>query len=447
MVAVPSRVLNRDEMSPETASKAPESHRDGAASLREVDNAAIRIVNLEKYFRREKGDHVAAIDHVSLEVERGSMVTVLGPSGCGKTTLLRCIAGLETPTGGEIWADGQLLSSGARGIVVPPERRQFGMMFQSYAVWPHMSVFANVGYPLKVRRWSKARIAERVATILGIVGIEHLRNEYPARMSGGQQQRVALARSLVNDPKVMLFDEPLSNVDAKVREELRVELLAMQQEIGFAGVYVTHDQEEAMAISDRIVVMHEGKALQVGSPREIYGRPASRFVASFIGIANMWEGVLDRDDEGSATATVTCEIGAVAVAAQNVPAELEGNDVVVVARPEAVTVSDRDPGALGHGNVWRGTLRTEMFRGSHSEFFVEVNGRIVRGRGSHDFMSGQGDTIAVGDEVFVVAPPHKLRVLSRLDPAWAKVASSADRPRSMTRLVHRNRPDRDPTVE
>ena len=261
-------------------------------ALPEEDNVVLRIIALEKRFRREKGDEVRAIDSVSLDLERGSMVTVLGPSGCGKTTLLRCIAGLEIPTGGEIWNEGRLLSSGDRGILVPPERRQFGMMFQTYAIWPHMSVFRNVAYPLKGRGWSKARITERVESILNIVGIEHLRNEYPGRMSGGQQQRVALARSLVNEPKVILFDEPLSNVDAKVREDLRLELLSMQKEIGFAGVYVTHDQDEAMAISDRIVVMSDGKVLQVGTPREIYRKPVSRFVASFIGVANMWEGRL-----------------------------------------------------------------------------------------------------------------------------------------------------------
>jgi iron(III) transport system ATP-binding protein len=369
---------------------------------------ALRIVGLEKHFRREHGEQVLAVDDVSLEVETGSMVTVLGPSGCGKTTLLRCVAGLETPTGGEIWNGPKLLSSGERGVIVPPERRHFGMMFQSYAVWPHMSVFGNVAYALKGRGLSKAAVTERVENILRVVGIGHLRNEYPAQMSGGQQQRIALARSLVNEPRVMLFDEPLSNVDAKVREELRVELLAMQQQIGFAGVYVTHDQEEAMAISDRIVVMHEGKVLQVGSPEDIYRRPSSRFVASFIGVANLWEGRIEQSAAAGRIA-VRCELGTVTVDARNVTADGRDAEVVVMARPEALSVSAHEPGAPGHENVWRGSVKARMYRGAHTEVFVDVNECVLRGR--------TADEIELGDDVYVAAPPGALRVLPSGHPS------------------------------
>jgi iron(III) transport system ATP-binding protein len=234
-------------------------------------------------------------------------------------------------------------------------------------------------------------------------------------MSGGQQQRVALARSLVNEPKVMLFDEPLSNVDAKVREELRVELLAMQQKIGFAGVYVTHDQEEAMAISDRIVVMYEGKALQVGSPHEIYRRPSSRFVASFIGVANLWDGSRSQDAEDEVAVAVECELGRVSVDPANDTAGPEQPEVVVVARPEAVLVYAEEPVGLAHGNVWRGTVKAEMYRGAHTDVFVEVGDLVVRGR---IVDSGQALVqVNVGDEVYVVAPPARLRVLSRGGPA------------------------------
>jgi iron(III) transport system ATP-binding protein len=398
--------------------------------LREGDNVVLRILTLEKHFQREKGEQVRAIDNVSLDIERGAMVTVLGPSGCGKTTLLRCIAGLEIPSGGEIWNEGRLLSSGARGIIIPPERRQFGMMFQSYAVWPHMSVFRNVAYPLRGRDWPRSRVTERVENILEIVGIKHLRNEYPGRMSGGQQQRVALARSLVNEPKVILFDEPLSNVDAKVREDLRLELLSMQQKIGFAGVYVTHDQDEAMAISDRIVVMNEGKVLQLGTPREIYRQPASRFVANFIGAANMWEGnVTSRS--GSGATVVACEIGDAVVTSGL--ASTGGEGVVVVARPEALTVSSQAPRGGGHANIWSGTLRTEMFCGDHTEYFVEIRGRLVRGRSSQDQPAGR-TPLAVGDAVFVSAHPNELTILPRVDsvPSEALSVDPSVAPREKT---------------
>jgi iron(III) transport system ATP-binding protein len=389
------------------ASSGPGDAKGPGVPLPERDEPVLRIVGLHKTFKREKGDEVRAIDNVNLELGRGVMVTVLGPSGCGKTTLLRCIAGLETPTGGEIWNERRLLSSGERGIIVPPERRQFGMMFQTYAIWPHMSVYRNVAYPLKMRGLSKKQIRERVDNILRVVGIERLRNEYPAQMSGGQQQRVALARSLVNEPKVILFDEPLSNVDAKVREDLRLELLAMQKEIGFSGVYVTHDQDEAMAISDQIVVMNEGKTLQVGTPREIYRQPSSRFVANFIGVANMWEG-----HRAPAATVVTCEIGAVVVETGRSAVPDAETDVVVIARPEALTVSAHEPSGVGHTNMWRGILRTEIFRGDHTEYFVEIRGTVVRARSLREDTPGR-DALAVGDEVYVAVSPHELRVIPR----------------------------------
>jgi iron(III) transport system ATP-binding protein len=397
------------------------------------------VVGLEKAFRRQKGSHVAAVNDVSLEIEAGSMVTVLGPSGSGKTTLLRCIAGLEVPSGGEIWNGDRLLSSGAAGIIVPPEKRGFGMMFQSYAVWPHMTVFGNVAYPLQARRMSKPQIQERVTRMLDVVGIGRLRDEYPATLSGGQQQRVALARCLVNDPRVILFDEPLSNVDAKVREELRVELLAMHKRLGFAGVYVTHDQEEAMVISDRIVVMNEGKVVQIGTPQEVYRRPTSRFVANFIGVANMWEGSLKRDASDADMTTVMTSAGDIRVATANVPREISSDSdaVIVMARPEAFSIATERPGDTYGMNVWQGVLRAEMFRGSHTEFLVEAAGRMVRIR------TNEHRAIPEGGTVFIVASGHQLRVLrdsegsmiqsrpavddARQTSPWTDPSSSADR--------------------
>jgi iron(III) transport system ATP-binding protein len=373
------------------------------------DDLALRVVDLQKQFQRERGGRVAAVDGLSLDIERGTMVTVLGPSGCGKTTLLRCIAGLERPTGGEIWAGKRLLSSN-KGILVPPERRGFGMMFQSYAVWPHMSVFENVAYSLKVRRLSRSEIESRVTKILDVVGIAHLRSEYSTRLSGGQQQRIALARCLVSDPEVILFDEPLSNVDAKVREELRVELLAMQRRIGFAGVYVTHDQEEAMAISDRIVVMNEGKAVQIGSPREIYRMPASRFVASFIGVVNLWSGRIS-GSAGDDGRLVRTELGDIAVARENLPRALDadGAKVDLVVRPEALSVIRQAVGAAPGMSVLPGVLRAEMFRGSHTDMFVEVGSHIVRARADEE------TGIQIGEAVRVMVPAQRVRALPEAD--------------------------------
>jgi iron(III) transport system ATP-binding protein len=373
----------------------------------------IRLVNLERHYRRQHGGQVAAVNGVSLAIEPGTMVTILGPSGSGKTTLLRCIAGLEAPTSGEIWRGTQLLSSGARGIVVPPERRNFGMMFQSYAVWPHMTVFENVAYPLHVRRLPKAEVEDRVGQMLGIVGIPALRSEYPANLSGGQQQRVALARCLVSDPKVILFDEPLSNVDAKVREELRVELLAMHKRLGFAGVYVTHDQEEAMVISDRIVVMNDGMVMQVDTPQQVYRRPVSLFVANFIGVANTWEGRIHRGGPGGLM--VATEVGDMVVATENVSGGLgsNGEEVVVMARPEGLTVAAVRPSDAAGQTVLPGVLRATMFRGSHGELLVEIGRHMVRVRYNQD------PALKEGREVFVIATPHALFVLPRSEGSVA----------------------------
>jgi iron(III) transport system ATP-binding protein len=387
-------------------------------------STTLRVVNLEKHFRRQKGSNVAAVNGVSLEIEPGSMVAVLGPSGSGKTTLLRCIAGLETPTGGEIWAGDQLLSSGERGVIVPPEKRNFGMMFQSYAVWPHMTVFGNVAYPLKVRGLPRAEIEQRVAEMLQVVGIQNLRDEYPSNVSGGQQQRVALARCLVRNPRLILFDEPLSNVDAKVREELRVELLAMHKRLGFSGVYVTHDQEEAMVIADRVVVMNEGKAVQVDTPQQVYRRPRSQFVARFVGTANMWEGRVKPDGRSATTTTVTTAMGDMSVATENVPQGLgsAGADVVVMARPEGLSITPDRPADAADVTVLPGILRAEMFRGSHSELLVEMGDQVVRVR------SNQSHALLEGNAVYVLASSRALRLLPRSGEPTAESTAMFGRP-------------------
>ncbi|MFP4383141.1 MAG: ABC transporter ATP-binding protein [Spirochaetia bacterium] len=235
----------------------------------------------------KKFDATLAVDHLSLDVPDGEFVSLLGPSGCGKTTTLRMIAGFIEPTAGTVEIGGKIFSDPHAGIFIPPEQRNLGMVFQSYAVWPHMNVYKNIAYPLKVRKTAKAEIKERVQRAAEQVKMPELLKRYPGQLSGGQQQRVALARALVAQPKVLLLDEPLSNLDAKLREEMRLEIKELQRRIGITIIFVTHDQVEAMVLSDRIAVMNKGKILQVGSPREIYENPADEFAARFIGAANL----------------------------------------------------------------------------------------------------------------------------------------------------------------
>ena len=230
---------------------------------------------------------VLAVDGVSLTVADGRLLTLLGPSGCGKTTTLRMIAGLEQNDSGRVAIGGRIVSDPAHGVFVTPERREIGMVFQSYAIWPHMTVFANVAYPLEVRHRPAAEIRARVIESLQLMEMAQLAERPATALSGGQQQRVAIARALVFRPRVLLMDEPLSNLDAKLREQMRVELRALQQRLGITTVYVTHDQEEAMALSDEIAVMHEGRVLQLAPPETIYARPASRTVAAFVGTPNL----------------------------------------------------------------------------------------------------------------------------------------------------------------
>lgn len=244
--------------------------------------AFIEIQNLFKRFKK-----VVAVNHIRLEVKEGEILTLLGPSGCGKTTTLRCIAGLERPEEGDIVIDGKPMFS--EGFV-QPSKRGIGMVFQNYAVWPHMKVFDNIVYGLRIQRIPRQSVQERGGQVLELVGLTGLGERYPNQLSGGQQQRVALARALVRNPKVLLLDEPLSNLDAKLREKMRFEIKSLVRRMGLTSVYVTHDQAEAMVISDRIVVMDSGNVVQIGAPEEIYKKPANRFVADFIGTMNFMSG-------------------------------------------------------------------------------------------------------------------------------------------------------------
>jgi iron(III) transport system ATP-binding protein len=232
--------------------------------------------------------NVTAVDRVSFAVREGEFVSLLGPSGCGKTTTLRCVAGLESASAGEIRIGGDVVAQGGRET--PPEKRGVNMVFQSYAVWPHMTVFDNVAYGLRMRRMNGADLDRRVADALVLVGLEGFSQRFGTELSGGQQQRVAVARAVVTEPRLLLFDEPLSNLDAGLRERMRFELLALQRRLGRTSIYVTHDQAEAMVMSDRIILMNQGRIVQESSPRDLYERPASRFAAAFVGNANLLEG-------------------------------------------------------------------------------------------------------------------------------------------------------------
>ncbi len=311
---------------------------------------------------------VRAVDGVSLTVADGSLLTLLGPSGCGKTTTLRMIAGLEHGDGGRIAIGDRTVSDAAAGTFVPPERREIGMVFQSYAIWPHMTVAANVGYPLEVRGRRGPEVRERVTATLRLVQMAHLADRPATALSGGQQQRVAIARALVFSPRVLLMDEPLSNLDAQLREQMRLEIRALQQRLGITTVYVTHDQEEAMVLSDQIAVMHEGRLLQVAAPEAIYARPATRTVAAFFGSPNLLPATVRetrRDGSGSALARVE---GAGWAGWAAAPDGLRpGSSVTVVVRPEVIRIGGDEHGP---GISWKGTVRQRIFRGARSLYVV-----------------------------------------------------------------------------
>lgn len=387
-----------------------EGERAGRALAPErIDRAApvVCVSRLVKRFRRIGGATAAAVDGVSFDVAPGEFLVLLGPSGCGKTTLLRTIAGLERADSGEVSIHGQVCFSSEKQVHVPTERRHISMIFQSYALWPHMTIFDNVAYPLRNTkpRMKGARIAEQVERVLALVNISELSRQYPGQMSGGQQQRAALARALVAGSDLVLFDEPLSNVDAKVREQLRNEMLDMQRNLGFSGIYVTHDQHEAMGLADRIAVMREGKIAQLGPPRDIYGRPASRYVANFIGRANEIGGRVVALD--SSECVVDTPLGKL-VGVPGQPNLTAGEEVVLVWRPEHGRLST-DTATAGVPNVLSGEITSELFLGTHSESTVRVGDRsfLVWGLGSA--------LIAAGSAVSLSIAPAQMRVLRQND--------------------------------
>jgi iron(III) transport system ATP-binding protein len=332
----------------------------------ERSQTRVEVRSLHKHFGSGNAV-VRALDGIDLTVGSGEMVVLLGPSGCGKTTLLRSIAGLERPDDGEIYINGRCVYSAANKVFLPPEVRDLGMVFQSYALWPHMDVRTNVAYPLRCRRLPKREIGPRVDAVLDAVGLTGLGARMPSQLSGGQQQRVSLARAIVANPSVILFDEPLSNVDAKVREQLRREIVRLQNEFGFGAIYVTHDQSEAGALADQLVIMSAGRIEESGAPEELYAHPHSTYVATFMGATNELRGVL-RDADVPSNAMITTRAGE--VRGLLVDPSVESKDVIAFFRPESCVLSDARPDATA--NVWRGKLLHRMFMGTYAELMVEL---------------------------------------------------------------------------
>ena len=325
--------------------------------------AGISVRGLRKTF-----GEATALKSVDFEVAEGEVISVLGPSGCGKTTTLRCIAGLEQGDSGQIYIKDKLVSDFATGHILSPDRRGIGMVFQSYAIWPHMTVAKNVGYPLIAQgKVAKDEIGPIVDRTLALVGMQEYASRPATNLSGGQQQRVALARALVSDPSVLLLDEPLSNLDAKLRDQTRFEVRQIQQRLGLTALYVTHDQSEAMAISDRIIVMNKGEIEQIGAPAEIYQRPVSAFVADFVGASNF----LDVTRLGAA------KNGNVTVALANgdsfeVPALVDSDKFKVALRPQYCSVVAPDTPVMPGHNRLTGTIQRTTYFGERSEALVQA---------------------------------------------------------------------------
>lgn len=334
-----------------------------------------------------------AAQNVSFEVPAGKLFTLLGPSGCGKTTTLRSIAGLERPTSGEICVDGTPVYSSTRNVFIAPNHRNFGMVFQSYAIWPHMNVFENAAFPLRVKKDAEpaAVIKAKVERVLAAVQLEHLAGREATRLSGGQQQRLALARALVMEPPLLLLDEPLSNLDAKLRERMRFELKRIQRELNLTTVYVTHDQSEALALSHEIAVMNEGRIVQTGTPREIYQAPQTRFVADFIGTTNLLEGRIVSAQSGGQTIADT-PVGRLVVGTSKplVP----GDTVSVSIRPEDILIATTElTGAVHNQNRLSGNIDALVFLGDLFEVKIRCGGEEILARAHPSFAGGEGDPV------------------------------------------------------
>jgi iron(III) transport system ATP-binding protein len=371
----------------------------------------LEVDNLVKTFvdsGNRKGEPITAVDSISFGVPAGTLLTLLGPSGCGKTTTMRCIAGLERPDSGVVRVDGRTMYSGVDNVNVSPQMRGLGMVFQSYAIWPHMNVFQNAAFPIEVtrrrRHLNRSEIRDRVMDVLGRVQLDEMAGRPATDLSGGQQQRLALARALIMEPSVLLLDEPLSNLDAKLREEMRLELKQLQRRLGITAIYVTHDQAEALAMSKYVAVMNEGRIEQIGRPREIYERPATEFVAGFIGTSNFLTGDIVSREPGGAY-VVASPVGRLfASSSVDLPV---GSSVTVAIRQEQISIEKgHAPERVG---VWNGVVEARAYLGEALDHVVNVRDATIRTR------TDSSISIPPGSDVTLTIAEHGATMLA-MDP-------------------------------
>jgi len=368
--------------------------------------AILKVQGLTKAFRDLK-----ALDNVSFEFTKG-ILSLLGPSGCGKTTLLRCIAGLEVPDEGSIYIDDKLQTSIGEAVLVPPYSREIGFVFQSYALWPHMTVYKNVAFGLKLRKLPEKEIRKKVEAALDLVGLPNLGQRYPSQLSGGQQQRVALARSIVMEPRLILLDEPLSNLDAKLREEMRVELKKLIRKVGISALYVTHDQEEAFVISDSVIVMERGNILQYATPDEIYNRPANEFVASFIGRSVLVDGKMLKVEGDRCQVTVP-EFNHATLVCHRPKNAAPGDACKLVIRTGEVKLNSKK---FDHPeNVLEGSMASRDYRGGLTDHRIQIGSREIVVT-SHKLCP----MITIDDEggkIFLYIDPSAISIISDQPPS------------------------------
>jgi iron(III) transport system ATP-binding protein len=385
----------------DTAGVLRSSVEDKRAAKEPPADAVLRLTNVAKVF----GVGVRAVDRLSLDIWSGEFFSLLGPSGCGKTTTLRLIAGLETPDEGEIVYQRTVVSSPARGVFVPPERRQMGMVFQSYAIWPHLTVFENVAYALEIRRVKPAVIKERVMAMLEAVGLSGLAQRQATQLSGGQQQRVALARALVHEPKLLLLDEPFSNLDAGLREHMRVEMKLLQRRLGVTVILVTHDQSEALGLSDRVAVMRLGRCEQVGTPRQLYEQPRTPYVRDFLGKVAVLTGVVEAMN-GASRVVLRLSSGQTFEAAplDDAPPPELGQPASAAIRPEHVRLSASVGEASGR-NTMLGEIQALLFQGQRTDARIALSNGLTMLVPLSPLLD-----LREGDRVTAEFPPEHLRL-------------------------------------
>jgi iron(III) transport system ATP-binding protein len=343
----------------------------GAGSAASAARTAMSLRNISKTY---PGSKVKAVDNLSLDVPQGQIFTLLGPSGCGKSTTLRMVAGLDTPDEGAIYFDDMPVVVTDKNIMLPPEKRNIGMVFQSYAIWPHMTVEQNVSYPLRMRKVPSSRIRERVAEVLALVGMAGMEKRPGPLLSGGQQQRVALARAIVTEPKILLLDEPFSNLDAKLREQMRLEVKMLQRRLNISVLFVTHDQIEALSLSDQLALMKSGRVEQQGSSRALYEDPTNEFVRDFVGKTLLFKGKVQSVTPSGASVAIDGASGCIVSAYSHGPHISQGNEVFLGVRPEDIDVLPATESSPPPGMI-AGRVGAALFLGERIEYHIDVDGQ------------------------------------------------------------------------